>query len=227
MFTLLSLNAVLVTAERFSFTTKVILQPYSFLRLHEVIQMSVIILISVIIPFFILKEITRNFESLKMTKGTILGLIFIIGLYFYSTGNGLHEVASHQFNTFCGARINSMLCGNMFFNDFYTGNILYFVGLFLSNLSLILFELMAPAKRFSNSDLGVTFINSFVLALTFFAYAAFDTVLVGLAYVIISAVIFVPILIMNKNKLRSLPFTAYTALAYLLSAVTALIVRFH
>jgi hypothetical protein len=228
LLTLLSLNALLVTIERFSFTTKIILQPYSFLRLHELIQMTLIILISAIIPFFILKEVTHNFESLKSTKGTLLGALFITGLYFYATGNGLHEVASYLFNTFCDTKkITTVACGSMYFNDYYTGNIMYFAGLFFSNISLIIFEIMAPAKKkFNKNDMIVTFINSLVLGLMFFAYAAFDTVLVGLFYICISTIAFVPILFIYRKKYTSLPFTTYTALAYLISTIPTVIVRF-
>ncbi len=226
LLTLLSLNAVLVTIERFSFTTRIILQPYSFLRLHEVVQITIIILISVVVPFFLLKEISRGFDTLKSTRGTLLGLLFIVGLYFYATGNGLHEVASYLFNTFCDTKkITSTLCGSMFFNDYYTGNILYFIGLILTNLSLTLLELMSPSQKYAAKDMIVLIINSLVLALTFFAYAAFDRVLVGLVYVIISALVFTPILLINRKNYNKLPFTTYTALAYILSSIASIIVR--
>src|SRR5581483_3950424 len=99
LFSLYSLVVILVSVERYSPTTKILLQPYSYLRLHEVLQMTVLILLSVVIPFFILRLLTHNFELLKTQKGFILALLFIVGVYFYATGNGLHEVASHAFNT--------------------------------------------------------------------------------------------------------------------------------
>lgn len=89
LLSLFSLNAVLVIIERLSPTTKIVLEPYSFLRVHEVFQMSVIILISVILPFLLLKVITNNFETLKDRTSSIIAVIFITGLYFYATGNGL------------------------------------------------------------------------------------------------------------------------------------------
>ena len=228
LLTLLSLNAVLVTIERFSFTTKIILQPYSFLRLHEVIQMTVIILLSVIIPFFLLKELTGNFEALKTRKGTWLGVLFVIGTYFYATGNGAHEIASYLFNTFCPIKtFTSTACGSMFFNDFYFGNILYFIGLLLSNISLIAFELLKPTKAFSKKEQFVTILNGLVYALTLFAYAAFDRVLVGLVFTIVAALIIDSIVIIAKKKLATVPFTLYCTLAYTLSAIAALIIRLH
>lgn len=226
--TLLSLNTVLVTIERFSFTTKVILQPYNFLRLHEVFQMLVVILLTVALPFFLLKEITNNFETLKTVKGTLLGLLFIVGVYFYSTGNGVHEVASYIFNTFCSVKhIAPGFCGSAFFNDYYFGNILYFVGLLFVNLSLVMLEKIKPSKSFTKKDTIVTLINSFILALTMFAYAAFDRVLVGLIFTLVAAVTIDFLLLTAKTNFKTLPFTLYCATGYTLGFLASAIIRFH
>jgi hypothetical protein len=226
--TLTSLDVLFVTIERFSFTTKIILYPYNFLRLHELIQMTVIILISAILPFFILKELSNNFESLKTKKGLLLGAIFIAGIYFYSTGNGLHEVASYLFNSFCDvSKITSTVCGSMFFNDYYTGNILYFAGAFLFTIPLIIFERMNPNKSFRKKDWIVLGINGFIYALTIFAYAAFDKVLVGLWYGIITSAVLLLILFRSKIKYKYLPYSMYSIGAYLLGTVASLIFRFR
>lgn len=225
--TLSSLNVLLVTIERFSFTTKIILQPYSFLRFHEVIQMSVIILATVVIPFFILQELTRNFESLKTQRGLILGLIFLIGVYFYATGNGVHELGSHLFNTFCDTKqFRTILCGAMFFNDYYFGNILYFLGAILMTIPLLLFERKNPNPKFTKKDFIILFINSLVFAFTIFAYAAFDRVLVGLAYSLIMMIIVDVLLFTSKKKFLTLPYTTYAAIAYTLGTVASLLVRY-
>ena len=42
LLTLLSLTTVVITLERVSPTTRVMLQPYNFLHLHEVVQMGLI-----------------------------------------------------------------------------------------------------------------------------------------------------------------------------------------
>ena len=101
LLTLASLNVLLVTIERFSFTTQVILQPYSFLRLHEALQIATLILFTVIIPVFVLREVTHGFDTLKTSTGMALLVCVVIGIYFYATGNGIHELASFQLNTFC------------------------------------------------------------------------------------------------------------------------------
>lgn len=228
LLTLTSLDVLLVTIERFSFTTKVILQPYSFLRLHEVFQMSVIILFTLLIPFFILKELSKNFELLKSKKGTVLGVIFIIGIYFNATGNGVHELASYMFNTFCNIKIiQNIPCGSMFFNDYYFGNIVYFIGAMLFTIPLILFEKMNPDKSFKKNDYIILIINAVVYGFTIFAYAAFDRVLVGLWYSIVSTIIILYLFFSSKTKKAYLPFTLYSAVAYGLGTTASLLVRFH
>src|SRR5690348_17336571 len=93
LFTLSSISVLLVTIERFSFTTKILLQPYNFLRLHEVIQMLFLILFTVVIPFFILYEVSESFHLFVKRSLVWIPLLFIGGIYFYATGNGLHEMA--------------------------------------------------------------------------------------------------------------------------------------
>ncbi len=227
IFTLSSLSVLLVTIERFSFTAKILLQPYNFLRLHELIQMTVIILITVVLPFFLFREVTNNFETIK-NKGFFLALLFIIGIYFYATGNGLHEVSSFNFNNFCDPKnFSSQLCKELFFNDYYTGNILYFLGGGLMVVSLMLLELLKPNQTFQKKDFKITVINAVVYALAIFAYAAFDVVSVGIIYSIIIAAIATYLFLKIKNGYLNYPIITYTFLTYLIGTLAALIVRFH
>ena len=103
-FTLSSLSVLLVTIERFSFTTKVLLQPYNFFRLHEFIQLSFIILLTVVIPFGILYIISDSLTLYSKRKYVWLVLLFLIGVYFYSTGNGVHEMAGFTLNQYCNVK---------------------------------------------------------------------------------------------------------------------------
>lgn len=228
LFTLSSLNVLLVTAERFSFTTKILLSPYNFLRLHEVFQISVLILFTVIIPFFILREVTNDFDLLKTKKGTILGLIFIIGIYFYSTGNGVHELGSFFFNQYCDTKnVTGDMCGGMFFNDYYFGNILYFIGVILMNAVLLVFEKEKPNKTFTKKNTLPMVINSIIYSFAIFAYAAFDRVLVGLVYSVVMTLIVGVFYFLNKRSYLAKPVTTYMAITYTLGTLSSLIVRFR
>ncbi|MBV9229417.1 MAG: hypothetical protein JOZ18_08895 [Chloroflexi bacterium] len=229
LFSLSSLAVVLVSIERFSFTTHILLQPYSFLRLHEAIQIVVLILATVIIPFFLFKEVTHDFSLLTKTKkNVLLGVLFITGIYFYASGNALHELASFLFNQYCDVtQVSGQLCAGLFFNDYYTGNVLYFIGAFFMNIALILFEIAQPRFLLTRRDILLILPNSLIYALAIVAYAGFDRVIVGLVYSLLTTLIVVSILFIHRKEVLRLPITNYTALTYTIGTVLACIVRFH
>lgn len=228
LFTFSSFSVILITIERFSFTTKILLQPFNFLRLHELVQVSVLILLTVIIPFLILKEVTRNFESLKNKKTFSLFLLFIIGIYFYATGNGIHEISSFNFNNFCDVKsFSGNQCGGFFFNDYYTGNILYFIGAALMVGSLMFLEKTNRNKNYKKKDLAITVVNAAIYAFAIFAYAAFDVVLIGIIYSVIVTVVADILFLQIRKKYLQYPVIFYTALTYSLGTIVAILFRFH
>jgi hypothetical protein len=225
IFTLSSISVLLVTVERFSFTGKILLQPFNFLRLHELIQITFLILLTVVIPVLLLKEVTQNFKNFNR-NGFLLLLTFITGIYFYATGNGVHELASFMFNHYCDVKkFTGNLCSGLFFNDYYTGNIYYFIGGFTIVASLLLFELKRPNQAYSKKDLPMTVINAVVYAFAIFAYAAFDVVLVGLAYSLITTIFALSLFAKIRKRYLNYPLITYTTLTYVLGTVAALLVR--
>ncbi len=153
-------------------------------------------------------------------------MAFIVGVYFYSTGNGLHEVASFTLNTYCNVKqITGNLCHGLFINDYYTGNIYYFIGGFMMVASLLLFEFKKPSQTYAKKDLLITIVNAVIYALAIFAYAGFDIVFIGLAYSIITTIFVLYLFIrVRKNYLRY-PVITYTALTYSIGTLAAIIVR--
>jgi hypothetical protein len=227
LLTLSSIDVLLVTIERFSFTTQILLQPYSFLRLHEALQIVTLILFTVLIPTFVLREVTHGFDTLKSTAGMALLVCFITGIYFYATGNGIHELASFQFNTFCPDIPDpSVMCQGMYFNDYYFGNGLYFIGAFLMNTSLIMLEGMRPLPAASRRDMVITTINALFYSLAIIAYAAFDVVVVGLVFTVVSMLTIDFLLWRAKQPLLMRPFTTYAAIAYTVGGLLAIVLRF-
>ena len=228
LFTLSSLSVILVTIERFSITTKILLQPYNFFRFHEVFQMIFLIMFTVVIPFFILYFISDNF--LLFTKKSLvwLPLLFLVGVYYYSTGNGVHEMASFTLNQFCNVKsVSGIFCQGQFFDDYYTGNIFYFVGSICLVLSLLFTEKLFPNTTYKKRDVPVTVINSIVYSFAIFAYAAFDPVLVGLLYSLFIMVTADILWLMIRKKYLAHPVIFYTALTYTIGTIAALFVRFH
>ena len=226
--TLTSLTVVAVTLERFSPTTKILLQPDNYLRLHEVFQMSVLILASVLIPCFVLYHVTNGFRTVKSNYEKFLVILFAAGIYFYATGNGAHEIASFLFNNYCPQNnFATAFCKSSFFDDYYFGNIMYFFGAFFMTVPILLLERLNPTKDFTKKDYIILIINSLVYSLAIIAYAALDRVLVGLVYTLITTIVIDGILFTSKIKYKYLPYTFYSAVVYTIGAVISLLIRFR
>jgi hypothetical protein len=226
LLTFVSFIVLIVTVERFSFTTRLVLPPSSFLRLHEVLQMALIILTTVVLSWWLLQALSDDFALLTSPRGRRLAVVFLIGVYFYATGNGAHEIASYVFTAFCEpTQLTGPVCGSAFMNDYYFGNILFFLGAFLMRLALMLFERMHPDPTFTRRDWVVLAGNGLVYALAIFAYAAFDRVVVGLVYAAMVTGVIVVLLVTAPTPVRALPFTLYSVIAYGLGTTASLLVR--
>ena len=228
IFTLYSLTAFIIIIERLSPTTRILLPPYNFIRLHEINQTVIFLSITIILSCLLLKHITNNFQSLKEKGNSLLLILFAVGIYLYGAGEGWHEVASFTLNTYCDVNhlINN-LCGGLFINDFYAGNIIFFIGGILMNTSLMALAAKRPTTQFERKDLIILFANSVVYAFTWFAYAAFDTVLVGLFFSTLLTLISLGFFLKVKNKWKVYPYITYSAAAYTLATLATIIVRFH
>lgn len=226
LLTALSLLAVVITVERVSPTTTVLLGPNGYLHLHEFLQMGAITAASTIISFLLLRAVSGEFAALRDLRYLILGCLFILGSYYYATGNGAHEVASFMFNQFCNTKhFSSAPCRAMYADDYYYGNIVYFLGLGLSDLALILIERDYPGALMDRKNLWITIGNGLLLALTFFVYDAFDRVSIGLVSTVVYALVFGALLLTARAPGRALPFTLYSTLGFAAAAVAAVPVR--
>lgn len=226
LFSLFSLTALVIIIERL--LPSPLLQPFNFIRLHEINQTVIFIAISTILSFLYLKLFTKDFKTLEKRQDFLLVLCFILGVYLYGAGEGWHEMASFTLNTYCGLNnLVSNLCKGLFINDYYAGNIIFFIGGLLMNVPLLVLAAKYHFRAWSNKDMVILFINSFIFAFTWFAYAAFDKVLVGLFFsfvlMVVSAIFFIKI----RNNTRQHPFIVYSFFAYALATVAAALVKFH
>src|SRR3954462_6847371 len=188
--TLYTLTALVIIIERLLPITRVLLQPYDFIRLHEINQTVIFLTITVVLSFFVLRSVTDNFRTLNSTLNTVLAAIFVCGAYLYGAGEGWHEAASFTLNTYCDTQnLAGNLCQGLFINDYYVGNLIFFVGGVMMNTVLLVFATQQKMDRFNNKDMAILLVNSLVYAFTWFAYAAFDVVLLGLYLAALLAII--------------------------------------
>jgi hypothetical protein len=223
---LYTLTAVVIIIERLLPITRALLQPYDFIRLHEINQTVLFLPVTVILSFFILKSVTDNFQTLNRPLNTILAAAFLCGVYLYGAGEGWHEVASFTLNTYCDTRnLSGNLCLGLFINDYYAGNLIFFVGGVMMNNVLLVLATQQKMERFNNNDLTILLVNSLVYAFTWFAYAAFDVVLLGLYFAALLAIISIVAFMRVKWNIREYPYITYSAVAYTLATIATIIYR--
>lgn len=224
LFTFYSLIAVVIIIERL--LPSPLLAPYNFIRLHELNQTILFITSTVVLSFFYLKLFTKDFSILKTGKNSFLALLFLTGIYLYGAGEGWHEIASFTLHTYCDPlRIVGDLCHGLFINDFYTGNIIFFIGSVLVTWVLLYFSSVYTLDRFSKKEMTILLLNSLVYALTWFAYAAFDVVLIGLLFSALLMAISWIFLIIRNFKFRDYPFITYSTVAYTLSTLATILYK--
>jgi hypothetical protein len=227
LFWLNSLVVVLITIERFSRTTRVVLAPHSFLSLHQLIQTVVLILASSVLAMLLFWETSGHLKALPGRSAVWLSVLFIAGTYLYGAGESLHELASYLLDARCDAdHPVGDLCGGLFVNTFYTGNILFFVGAALITGVPIIAERLNENPDLRRPGTLPLILNAVVYSLTVVAYAAFDTVLVGLVFAVVmlifTAVLWLPI----RRSASRYPVATYWFITYLLGAVVSIVLRF-
>ena len=159
-------------------------------------------------------------------RSALLAVVYLCGVYLYGAGEGWHEVASFTLNTYCDTdNLAGNLCQGLFINDYYAGNLIFFVGGVMMNSVLLALATQQSMERFNNTDLAILLVNSLVYALSWFAYAAFDVVLLGLFFATLLAVISIVGLISVRWKAREYPYITYSAVAYTLAIVATVIYR--
>lgn len=223
---LYTLTALVIIIERLLPITRVLLQPYDFIRLHEINQTVIFLPITVILSFFVLQSVTDTFRTLNGKLNTVLAIVFVCGAYLYGAGEGWHEVASFTLNTYCeNQNLPGNLCQGLFINDYYAGNLIFFVGGVMMNAVLLVLATQQKMDRFNNKDMAILFVNSLVYAFTWFAYAAFDVVLLGLYFAALLAVISIVTWVKVKRNIREYPYITYSVVAYTLATIATIIYR--
>jgi hypothetical protein len=224
--TLYSLTALVIIVERLLPATRVLLQPYDFIRLHEINQTVIFLPITVLLSFFVLQSVTNSFQTLNRAFNVFLAAVFLCGAYLYGAGEGWHEVASFTLNTYCDVKnLAGNLCQGLFINDYYAGNLIFFVGGVMMNTVLLVLATQQKMERFTNRDMAILLVNSLVYAFTWFAYAAFDVVLLGLFFAALLAVISIAAWLKVRRNAREYPYITYSVVAYVLATIATVIYR--
>jgi hypothetical protein len=88
---------------------------------------------------------------------------------------------------------------------------------------MMILERLNPSSDWDNRNVVIGAVNNFIYSFTFFAYAAFDTVLVALystvALMLIALVLLGPVV----KHWRQHPYISYSAFAYTLATASVIV----
>jgi uncharacterized membrane protein len=92
-------------------------------------------------------------------------------------------------------------------------------------IALILLERNNIPTDLDRKNWVILLVNSVVFAFAIIAYSAFDRVLVGLIYSLLTTFTILLLLITSNKKVNQLPYTTYALITYALGTTVSLIVR--
>jgi len=211
----LSLVILLLSINRLTSFTLFYLQPYDFLRWLDFNAMIPIPLLSILLYYFLLREVTYE-SSFKKTKLYVfLFALFITGVYLFGASSGNHEVTNYLNTRFCErGTIDSPLCNIISYNDDEFSHIIYYLGFVFMNVVLLLMEYNMPRKiGMVKRDYIFISLNALFIGLGIFANLAFEEIGIDL-YVFGFLMALSLYLLYSKKIVSKLPLTYYFAVSY-------------
>lgn len=220
----LSLTLVALSVNRLSDFTQGRLDPHGFLRWLDLNAMLPIPLAGIVLYYLLKKDVQRAGAAAPSTVSTALDVAFVAGVFLLGVSSGDHETTNYLHQRFCtDDPVRGDLCRVVEFHDDIFSHVLYYAGVVLYTLAVVVIERLAPrGAAVTRSDRWGILANAAVVALGIFANLAFeDTGLDMVAFAVV-ALVSVGILGTAGADRARLPFTLYTASAFGAGLVTAL-----
>jgi hypothetical protein len=223
----LSGTIILLSLNRLLPLTNGYLQPYDFLRWVDINAMIPIPLITVILYYFLKRNIQEHTSTTTSKHQTLFNILFIIGVYFFAAGSGDHEVTNYLNNRFCNdGEIQSVLCNIIIYNDDTFSHILYYIGFVLLNLALLLTEFTLPRKTpIIKRDLAFISVNGLFIAAGIFANLAFEPAGLDLMFFTPVAALSVYLTFFGNKPYHKLPASLYLSLSYGIGVLSTYITK--
>lgn len=216
----LSVTILLLSLNRLTSFTLSYLQPYDFLRWLDFNAMLPIPLLSILLYYFLLREVTYE-SSFKKTKLYVfLFVLFITGVYLFGASSGDHEVTNYLNTRFCErGNVDSPICNIISYNDDEFSHYIYYLGFVFMNIVLLLMEYNMPRKiGMIKRDYIFISANALFIGLGIFANLAFEEIGIDL-YVFGFLMGLSLYLLYSKKIVSKLPITYYFAFSYTIGVV--------
>ena len=216
----LSLVILLLSLNRLTSFTLSYLQPYEFLRWLDFNAMIPIPLLSIILYYLLLREVTYESKFKKTKSYVFLFLLFITGVYLFGASSGNHEVTNYLNTRFCErGTVDSPLCNIIAYNDDEFSHIVYYLGFVFMNMVLLFMEYNMPRQKgMIKKDYIYISANAIFIGLGIFANLAFEEIGIDL-YVFGFLMALSLYLLYSKKIVSKFPITYYFAMSYSIGVV--------
>ncbi|MCR4263985.1 MAG: hypothetical protein NUV98_04695 [Candidatus Roizmanbacteria bacterium] len=223
----LSLVLVLLSANRLLPSTRGMLPPHDFLRVVDINAMLPIPLASVLLYFYLKKNVEENGKLLNKKFLTFASLLFVAGVYLFGAGSGLHEAMDYLNARFCDrGELKNELCNIVSYNDDTFSHVIYYLGFILLTVSLVATEYFSPRKHaVSSKDVKLVLANALFIALFIFANLAFEPTLMDMIVFGSMTVLTLSTLMFGKHSYKLLPVTFYFAVSYGVGVTSSLLYK--
>lgn len=223
----LSLTILLLSFNRLTSLTTNFLQPYEFLRWLDFNAMIPIPLLSIILYYFLKRQITYDHPFLKTSAYFILNIIFITGVYFFGAGSGDHEVTNYLNTRFCDrGKIDSPICNIIKYNDDEFSHYVYYIGFILLNVALMFTEYNIPRKTPARKkDILFVSLNGIFIGLGIFANLAFEEIGLDLYFFGSVMALSLYLLVSKKRNFFNFPIISYFAISYSFGVLSTIIFK--
>jgi len=210
-----TLVIILVSINRLGSLTTGYVAPNEFLRWVDLINMLVLPLISAVAFHLLKRRLAYPSAAYEGRAHTLLGVMFIIGLYLLAASYGAHEVTNYLHARFCNDGQTDALCSIIIYNDDEFSHHVFFAGFVLMNAAVLITQALFPHPgKLSASDIALLVLNGLFIGLGIFANLAFEEIGLDLYVVALLAVLAVAMLIRTRNQPQ--PMFIYYTTAYVL-----------
>lgn len=212
----LSVSIFLLSVNRLTSFTLGYLQPFEFLRWVDFNAMLPIPLITVILYFLLLREVTLNSKFLQTSLHVFLMALFITGVYLFGASSGSHEVTNYLNTRFCDeGKTHSEICNIISYNDDEFSHIIYYLGFVVMSIVILVSEDKSPRKNgMTNSDKALVAANGLFIGLGIFANLAFEEIGIDLYFFGLVMLLSFYLLYKNFKNYSRFPVIYYSSIAY-------------
>ena len=218
---------ILLSINRLTQLTQGLLSPAQFLRWQDFNAMLPLPLLTTILYLVLWWGVVGVEKTVQTNRIKWLLVLFASGIYFFGASSGTHEVTNYLNHRYCiTSQIDATLCQIVGYNDDVFSHYIYYLGLVIMNVVLMLSEYLYPRKdSMEKSDLWIVSANALFIATGIVANLAFEEIGIDLAVFAALMGVSLYLLWQRRRVYRQVPIIYYSALAYTVGVVVTLVIQ--